>query len=129
MAHPSSPAFPGSLPEPGATARVIPHTALRTTPPLILWLAALALVMQALDLVSAIRMISTHGLGYELNPVARAIISLGGLTGLSAIKIGAVIGGVLLFVWVGRYGRARLAAAALILAATVGAFGYYSNQV
>ena len=102
---------------------------LRATPPLVLWLAILALVMQALDLFSAVRMISTYGLSYELNPLARAIVTAGGLSSLGAIKLIAVFGAVLLFVRVGRYGRVRLAAAALILAATVGAFGYYSNQV
>jgi hypothetical protein len=126
MAHPISP----GIRETGATTRVVAHPSpLRATPPVVVWLAILALVTQALDLVSAIRMISTHGLRSELNPVAHAIIALGGLAGLSVVKLGVIVAAVLLFVWVGRYGRARLAAVALSLAAAVGAFGYYSNQI
>lgn len=101
----------------------------RVAPTFILVLAIFALAMQGLDLISALRMIGSHGLSSELNPLARAIFMQGGPVGLTAIKMGVIVAAVWLFIRVAREGRVRLAAAALVLSALVGAFGYYSNQV
>jgi hypothetical protein len=84
--------------------------------------------MQSLDLVSALHMIGSRGLGAELNPLARAIFNQGGQVGLLAVKVGAVVGAVLVILTVARQGRVRLAAYALFAAAMIGAFGFYSNQ-
>jgi hypothetical protein len=95
----------------------------------ILLLAVIAVLAQALDLLSAVRMISTYGLHYELNPVARAIFVEWGPSGLTLIKLAAVAAGVLLVIQVARRGRLSLASSSLALVAIVGMFGFYTNLV
>ena len=96
-------------------------------PTAIVVLAILALIAQALDLVSAIRMVQQRGIASELNPLAHAIVRRWGPELLAAVKIGGVVGGVLVMMWVSRRGKVALAAAALVITAVLGLVGYYSN--
>jgi hypothetical protein len=102
---------------------------LATGPLAISCLAALALLMHALDLASGIRMMLVYGISLEQNPLARMIMTEAGPLGLAAAKLGVVGLGVLLFVRTAQLGRPRLARNCLLLAAGIGLLGFISNQV
>src|SRR5947209_8515172 len=102
---------------------------LLTSPLGITSLAALAIVMHALDLASGIRMMLVYGIELEQNPLARALMMDTGPLGLAAAKLGVVSLGVLLFVRTAQAGRPRLARNCLLLAAAIGLLGFTSNMV
>ena len=102
---------------------------LATGPTAIAVLAALAIVVHALDLATGIRMMLTYGINLEQNPLARFIMSTSGPLGLAEVKLGIVLTGVLLFVRTAQLGRARLARNCLFTAMTIGLLGATSNLV
>jgi hypothetical protein len=92
-------------------------------------LATLGVLLHALDLISGVRMMLTYGIELEQNPIARTIFQLSGPFGLTAVKFGVVVSGVVLLVLVARAGRARLARNALVLVVLLGLLGLSSNLV
>jgi Domain of unknown function (DUF5658) len=102
---------------------------LATGPTGIYLLAALVIALHALDLATGLRMMLTHGVQLELNPLARMIMRDVGPYGLVAAKLGVVVCGVILFVRTAQVGRARLARNCLIFAAGVGILGAASNLI
>jgi hypothetical protein len=92
-------------------------------------LAALVLMMHALDLATGLRMMLMYGVNLEQNPLARFVMFEAGPFGLIALKLGVVGSGVLLFVRAARLGRARLARNCLLLALGIGLLGAASNLV
>jgi hypothetical protein len=92
-------------------------------------LAALALVLHALDLATGLRMMLVYGIQLEQNPLARVIMTQAGPLGLAAVKFSVVVFGVLLFVRTAQAGRPRLARNCLLIAAGIGLLGFTSNLV
>jgi hypothetical protein len=92
----------------------------------VLLLAAIGLVLQALDLLTGVNMMARLGLGAEQNPVARFLINSFGPAGLVAAKLGAVLAITYLFVRLESLGRGRLARNVLAIA---GLLGLVSNLV
>jgi Domain of unknown function (DUF5658) len=106
-----------------------PPTHAEVSAPLsVLALAAIAIALHALDLISGLRMILVYGLNLEQNPLARAIFQAGGPLGLTAAKLAVVGAGVVVLVLIGR-ARPRLAHVALTLVALLGLLGFASNLV
>jgi hypothetical protein len=91
--------------------------------------AAIAVILQALDLLSGIRMMLVNGVDLEQNPIARTIFMVGGPIGLTAAKFGVVGCAVVVLIMLARAGRPRLARNALIVAALLGILGFASNLV
>lgn len=92
-------------------------------------LALLLVAVNELDLVTALRMIGTHGLGMELNPIARAMIHVGGAAFLASVKLLVAISASLLLVRLARKGSVRLARNALVVCVIIGMVGVLSNLV
>jgi hypothetical protein len=92
-------------------------------------LAALTLVLHALDVATGVRMMLVYGINLEQNPIARGIMQTAGPLGLIEAKFLIVGLGVVLFLRAARLGRARLARNCLLLAAALGALGCSSNLV
>ncbi|HEV7664133.1 MAG TPA: hypothetical protein VGQ62_11405 [Chloroflexota bacterium] len=92
-------------------------------------LAGLALLLHVLDLATGLRMMLVYGIALEQNPLARAVMTSAGPLGLVELKLGVVIGGILLFVRTAQAGRPRLARNCLLIAAGVGLLGFASNLV
>jgi hypothetical protein len=92
-------------------------------------LAALVIILHALDLATGLRMMLSYGIHLEQNPLARYIMTSSGPLGLIYVKLGVVLAGVLLFVRTAQLGRARLARNCLLFAASVGMLGAASNLV
>jgi hypothetical protein len=95
----------------------------------IIALAVFALLMHLLDLITGLRMMLTYGIRLEQNPLARYIIMTNGPLGLVELKLGVVLGGLLLMLRTARAGRRRLARNCLLLAAGLGLLGFASNLV
>ena len=95
----------------------------------ILLLAMTALLMHALDLATGLRMMLVYGIELEQNPIARLIMTHGGPLGLVELKMGVVLGAVLLFVRTAQAGRPRLARNCLVIACALGMLGFASNLV
>jgi len=91
--------------------------------------AAVAVALQCLDLLTGIRLMSMYGLDQEQNPIARTIFDMGGPLGLTILKLGVVLTGVLVLLLLARAGRPRLARNALALVALLGLLGFASNLV
>jgi hypothetical protein len=102
---------------------------LATGPLGIFLLASLALVMHALDLATGLHMMQQYGIELEQNPLARFIMQNAGPIGLIEVKLGIVLGGVLLLVRTAQAGRPRLARNCLLLAVGIGILGWASNLV
>jgi hypothetical protein len=85
--------------------------------------------LQSLDLLTGIRLMLTFGIDQEQNPIARTIFQAGGPLGLTILKLGVVLGGVLALVLVARAGRPRLARNTLVLIAALGLLGVASNLI
>ena len=92
-------------------------------------MAALAVVLHALDLATGLRMMLLYGIPLEQNPLARFIMHNAGPLGLVELKLGVVLGAVLLFVRTAHVGRPRLARNCLLIAAGIGMLGFASNLV
>jgi len=92
-------------------------------------LAACAVALHALDLATGLRMMLVYGIQLEQNPLARTIMEHAGPLGLVEIKLGVVLGAVILFVRTAQAGRPRLARNCLFLAAVLGMLGFASNLV
>ena len=92
-------------------------------------LAALAVVVHALDLATGLRMMLTYGISLEQNPLARFLMLNLGPLGLATMKLLVVVGGVLVFVKTARLGRARLARNCLLVAVAIGVLGAASNLI
>src|SRR5438105_14213327 len=95
----------------------------------VLLLAAIGLVLQALDLLTGIGMMAHSGMEYEQNPVARTLVQSFGPAGLVAVKLGTVLAITYLFVRLESLGRGRLARNVLAIVAIVGLLGLVSNLV
>src|ERR671932_140791 len=78
-------------------------------PAMLLLLAGLFVELQALDLITGVRMMQAHGPASELNPLARTAFAHGGPLGLAALKLAAVVLGGGLFLQVARRGQPGLA--------------------
>jgi type IV secretory pathway VirB2 component (pilin) len=89
--------------------------------------ALAALVLHALDLLSALLLMEQRGPSAELNPLGRAIMVHLGPLGLAVVKLGVVVLGLMLLVRLADYGRPRLAIVSLFLAASMGWLGMISN--
>jgi hypothetical protein len=100
-----------------------------TGPTAIAILAAVAILVHALDLATGLRMMLRYGINLEQNPFARLIMRTSGPLGLVEWKFGIVLVGVLVFVRTARHGRARLARNCLLIATTIGLLGATSNLV
>jgi hypothetical protein len=92
-------------------------------------LAACAVALHALDLATGLRMMLVYGIQLEQNPLARTIMQHAGPLGLVEVKLGVVVGAVILFVRCAQAGRPRLARNCLLLAAVLGMLGFASNLV
>ena len=92
-------------------------------------LALLVLLLHTLDLATGLQMMITHGVQFEMNPLARVIMRNAGPIGLVGLKLGVVLCGVMLFVRAAHVGRARLARNCLICALGLGILGFVSNLV
>lgn len=95
----------------------------------LLVLALVALFLHALDLATGLRMMLVYGIELEQNPLARAIMTLGGPLLLCEVKLGVVLAAILLFMRTAEAGRARLARNCLIAAMCIGLLGFASNLV
>jgi hypothetical protein len=95
----------------------------------VLLLAAIGLILQALDLLTGIQMMARDGIGYEQNPMARTLVLAAGPAGLAAAKLGTVLAITFLFVRMERLGRGRLARNVIAAVAILGLFGLVSNLV
>lgn len=102
---------------------------LATGPLGILALATLAIVLQVMDLTTGLRMMLVHGIGTELNPLARTVMSTAGPLGLAELKLGVVLLGILIFVETAHAGRRRLARNCLLMVAALGLLGFASNLI
>ena len=92
-------------------------------------LALTALAMHLLDLTSFMVMVNKYGIGVEQNPFMRTLYTSVGLTGLAIVKVGGVLMGLILLLWLGRNQRVYLAYISLFIAAWIGWLGFASNQV
>jgi hypothetical protein len=99
------------------------------TRPAIATLAAVALALHILDLLTGIRLMRVYGLDQEQNPLARAIFQTSGPLGLGAVKLGVVLTGIAVLLYLGRNGRGRLARNCLLVVAMIGLLGFSSNLV
>jgi hypothetical protein len=90
-------------------------------------LAAIGLVLQALDLFTGIEMMARDGLSAEQNPVARALILSLGPAGLVAAKLGTALAITYVFMRIEHRGRGRLARNVLSAVAIFGLLGLISN--
>jgi|SRR5437588_332455 len=95
----------------------------------IIALAAVALSLHALDLLTGIRMIQTYGLAAEQNPLARGLFEFAGPMGLGVAKLTVVGCGVCALAWLAERGRPRLARNALVAVAMLGLLGFSSNLI
>jgi hypothetical protein len=92
-------------------------------------LAAISLVLQALDLLTGVDMMARLGTGAEQNPIARGLVQAVGPAGLVAFKLGAALSIAYIFIRIERFGRGRLARNTLALVAIFGLLGLVSNLV
>jgi hypothetical protein len=90
-------------------------------------IALAAFVLHGLDLLSALLLVLQRGPAAEQNPLARAILVNAGPLGLAVVKMGVVVLGLIMLVRVADYGRPRLAAVSLFVAASLGWIGMISN--
>src|SRR5207302_8320224 len=95
----------------------------------ILLLAAVGLVLHALDLITGVRMMLMYGIEQEQNPIARTIFQISGPFGLASAKFGVVFSGVVLLILLARAGRPRLARNTLLAIAILGLLGFSSNLI
>ena len=109
------------------SARHLLHLA--RTPGVTLLIAAVAVVLQSMDLLTGIRLMVFYGLDQEQNPIARSIFQTGGPMGLMIVKLSVVLTGVVVLLLLARAGRRRLARTALVLVAMLGLLGFASNLV
>jgi Domain of unknown function (DUF5658) len=93
------------------------------------FVASLAVLLQGLDLLSGIRLMLVFGIDQEQNPISRSIFQSTGPVGLTLVKLGVVLCGVLALLLLARAGRTRLARNALLLVALLGLLGLVSNLV
>jgi hypothetical protein len=93
----------------------------------IMLLACVAVVVDVIDAVTGIQMMSARGASAELNPVVRSIFLLVGPGGVLALKIAAATLVLTAFVYLAWRGRRRLAANAILLAIAMGVLGVLSN--
>jgi hypothetical protein len=93
----------------------------------ILGLAALVLLLQALDLLTGMQGMQLHGLRFELNPVTRTLFATYGPVGLTAAKLAAACVATALFVRLARRGQVRIASRGLAASALLGVIGVVSN--
>lgn len=119
--------FPYLVSHPATVVRFL----LDATPggPILYPLAAIALILQELDLFTGVRMIREYGLGLEQNPFARALYVHGGALTLEVVKLGAIFAIVTLLFRAALRGRVRLARNTLAFMAIVGLLGVASNWV
>jgi hypothetical protein len=98
-----------------------------TSGPALVLLGVVALALQGLDLLSAVRMVAQGGVDAELNPLLRGVWWSLGPVAVGEVKIGlaTVALGVLLLL--GAAGRGRLARNCLVLASNIAAVGVLSN--
>jgi hypothetical protein len=96
---------------------------------LVLVFAGMAIVLQTMDLLTGIRLMLVFGIDQEQNPIARTIFDTAGPIGLTIVKLGIVLSGVLMLLMLARAGRPRLARNALALVALLGLLGFTSNLV
>ena len=92
-------------------------------------LAIVAVLLHGLDLASGIRMMLVYGIDQEQNPLARTLFQAGGPQSLAIAKLGVVMAGVLLLLWLARAGRARLSRNSLLVIGMLGLLGSSSNFV
>jgi hypothetical protein len=92
-------------------------------------LAATSILLHALDLLTGIRLMLVFGIDQELNPLARAIFQDLGPLGLTVLKLGVVLTGVLALLYLAHLGRPRLARNALLVVGLLGLLGFSSNLV
>ena len=90
-------------------------------------LAALALVLQALDLLTAVQAMQQYGIAFEANPMLRALYASAGAPSVAAAKLGGVLVITYLLLRLGRRGQVGLAAGGLVAAGLVGLVGTLSN--
>ena len=90
-------------------------------------LAAIALVLHALDLWTGVHGMQRYGLSFEQNPVARALFVTAGPAGVTAAKLGTVLAGVYVLIRIARRGQVRLAGSGLTVVALLGLLGTLSN--
>ena len=114
---------------PADTCDVKPPNARGTFAQQVLLLAAIGLVLQALDLLTGIGMMAHLGMQYEQNPVARTLVQSVGPAGLVAAKLGTMLAITYLFVRLENLGRGRLARNVLAIVAIFGLLGLVSNLV
>ncbi|MBV9175172.1 MAG: hypothetical protein JOZ81_34385 [Chloroflexi bacterium] len=105
------------------------HTAsaVATSPLVIALLGRLALLAQALDLLSSLRMVLEHGINAELNPLLRVILVSAGPVGVAIVKLGLAAFVVSVLQHLAYVGRPRLARNSLLIAVNVGVIGALSN--
>jgi hypothetical protein len=96
---------------------------------LVLVFAAMAIVLQTMDLLTGIRLMLVFGIDQEQNPIARTIFDTAGPLGLTIVKLAIVLSGVLVLLLLARAGRPRLARNALAMVALLGLLGFTSNLV
>ena len=90
-------------------------------------LGRLALLAQALDLLSSLRMVLEHGINAELNPLLRVILISAGPVGVAIVKLGLAAFVVSVLQHLAYVGRPRLARNSLLIAVNVGVIGALSN--
>jgi hypothetical protein len=111
-------------------ARVIAYTVHHTPGGTVVYLlAAIAMILQELDLYTGTRMMERYGLAYEQNPFARALFATGGPILLEAAKLGVVLSITYLMLRFAKRGRVRLARNTLWFIAILGLLGLVSNLV
>ena len=90
-------------------------------------LAAVALLLQVLDLVTSRRLIMEYGIAAELNPLLAAAFTAGGPGHVVVLKLSGAVMSVGTLLGLGAAGRPRLARNSLLLAIPIGAVGWLSN--
>jgi hypothetical protein len=96
----------------------------------VLALAGLAMLVQALDLVTFLRVVTLYGLAMEVNPLARALFAHGGPAGLAAVKLMVAVVVPAVLACRAQVGpRPALARWALVATVAIGTFGFLSNLV
>ena len=117
-------AFPTEIdsPEPTRSDSFRTRTAV-----VIVGLAAVAVVLQTLDLLTCVQGIQKYGLSFEANPITRELYATAGAPSLAAAKLGGVLVITYLLIRVARRGQARVAAGGLAAAALLGLIGALSN--
>lgn len=130
MPSPSSPEsgeFAALKPSVSGVAGRLRQPRLPTSPAALCLLFLIALVLQSLDLISALNVIKMGGIGMELNPLIRAVWLGLGPFGVEALKLGLASAALGLLLVVGLQGRTRLARNCLVLASNIAAVGVLSN--